>query len=784
MMIRDYLKIASRNIIRDKGYSFINIAGLAIGLACCIVILLWVQDELSYDRFHQNARHLYRLNTRDSRNPDQIIVSSSFALAPRLKALYPEVVHYSRYWYYGSTVKYKNRSFKTHGRFCIVDPAFFEMFTFPFVKGDPETALTDRHSVVVSDSTAKKIFGDEDPLGKVLKVDDAADFTVTGVIKDAPHNSHLQFDYLSHIRLMPEERLTSQEFVGPSYVLLDKGASAEAFNRKIAHLYREIDAETTLQPYLQKFTDIHLYRWGRPGRIRYVYIFSIIALFILIIACINFMNLATARSIHRAREIGIRKVAGADRLDIIKQFLWEAIQSSFVALVLALVLVELLTPLFNSLSGKQMGSVLSGGGLVLSGIIGLTLLTGLLSGSYPALFLSAYQPVKVMRGDAGSGTKGAVFRAVLVVLQFSISVGLIICTIVIYVQLNYIKDKDLGFDRDFVLSIADNPALRQRLGQFRNELLKNGDIVSVTAASTLPNDVGQVMTINWQGNPNEDGIAMRYAAVDHDFIRTFGMEIVKGRDFSREFATDADEAYIVNETALKRMELENPIGKEIHFSTADGERYSHKGKIIGVVRDFHFRSLHEEIGPFVLRIYPPWFSYIFVKVRPGKVTAALAYIEKTANRMAPGHPFGIRFLDDAVNEMYRAEQQMGAIINAFAVLAILISCLGLFGLASFMTEKRTREIGIRKVLGSSVPAVVSLLSRSFSKWVLLANLVAWPLAFYAMNRWLQNFAYRTPIGIGVFILSALLALAIALFTVSYQSIKAATTNPITTLRSP
>ena len=779
----NYLKIFFRNITRDKGYSFINIAGLAIGLACCIVILLWIQDELSYDRFHQNAESLYRLNTRDSRNPDQIVVSSSFALAPRLKALYPEVVHYCRYWYYGSTVKYKNRSFKAHGRFCIVDPAFFEMFTFPFVRGDPKTALANRHSVVLSDSTAKKIFGDEDPLGKVLKVDDAADFTVTGVIKDVPHNSHLQFDYLSHIRLMPEERLASPEFVGPSYVLLDKGAPAEAFNRKIAHLYREIDAETTLQPYLQKFTDIHLYRWGRPGRIRYVYIFSIIALFILIIACINFMNLATARAVHRAREIGIRKVAGADRLDIIKQFLGESVQSSFVALVLALVLVELLTPLFNSLSGKQMGSVLSGGGLVLSGIIGLTLFTGLLSGSYPALFLSAYQPVKVMRGHSGSGTRGGIFRAVLVVLQFSISVGLIVCTIVIYIQLNYIKDKDLGFDRDFVLSIADNPALLQRLGQFRNELLKNSDIVSVTAASTLPNDVGQVMAINWEGNPNEERIGMRYAMVDHDFIRTFGMEIVKGRDFSREFATDADEAYIINETALKRMELEAPIGKEINFS-ADGDRYYHKGKIIGVVRDFHFRSLHEEIAPFVLRIYPPWFSHIFVKVRPGKVTAALAYIEKTAKRVAPGNPFEIRFLDDAVNEMYRSEQQMGSIINAFTVLAVLISCLGLFGLASFMTEKRSREIGVRKVLGSSVPAVVSLLSRSFSKWVLLANLLAWPAAFYAMDRWLQNFAYRTSIGIGIFIFSAVLALAIALFTVSYQSIKAATTNPLTTLRSP
>lgn len=780
-MFKNHLKVALRYLFQHKGYSLINIAGLAVGMACCILILLWVRDEISYDRFHENAENLYRINSRDSENPEGIIVSSSFAVAPKLKALFPEIALYSRFWYYGSMVEFRHKRFRTHNRFCIVDPAFFQMFSFPFLKGDPAKALRDRHSVVITQETARKIFGHEDPMGKLLKIDDEKDFTVTGVIKDVPPNSHLQFDYLSHIELMPRERLENFESVGPSYVLLRKGVSVPRFNKKIADFYLRFDPDTTWQPYLQRFTDIHLNRWGLPGRIKYVYIFSIIALFVLVIACINFMNLSTARSLPRAKEIGIRKVVGAKRNDIIKQFFGESVLLSFISLLFALMLVEFLIPLFNTLTGKDLKLFFPGNISILLGGVVIALLTGIIAGSYPALFLSALHPSKIFRRKWDHGAGSSSFRTVLVVIQFSISVGLIIGTIIIYSQLNYIKNRGLGFDKDFIVSISENPVLLRKFNDFRNELLKSTDILSVTAASTLPSDVGQTMEINWRGNTAKKGISMSYAMVDHDFIKTFNMKLAEGRDFSRDFSTDTTEAYIINETAAGLMKINSPPGKEIYFDSSSG-RYYHKGKIIGVVKDFHFKSLHREIGPFVMRIYPPWFSKIFVRIKPGHAASSVHHIKRVVEQMAAGYPFEFSFLDEEVNEMYRSERQMGTIINSLAVLAIFISCLGLFGLSTFLAEQRSKEIGIRKAMGSSIPGVITLFSRSFARWILIANMIAWPLAYFAMSRWLQNFAYRININPLAFILSAVITLGVAMITVGYQSVKAAVADPVKALR--
>ncbi len=786
IMFKNYFKIALRNVVKYKGYSFINISGLAIGMACFILIFLWVQDELSFDKFHENAPELYRINTRDSENPDVITHNSSFALAPGLKEQYPQIAAFTRWWFYGNLVKYKDKVFKTHFKFRTADPAIFEMFTFPFIKGDPKTALTNLNSVVITQETAKKIFGNEEPMGKVLIVDNEREFTVTGVLKNIPRNSHLQFDYLAHIELMPKERLQSWEMVGDSYVMLQKNTSVEDFNRKIANFYRTrppgpgINIDTTYEPYLQPFTKIHLYEFGWPGRIKQVYIFSIIALFILFVACINFMNLATARSGCRAKEVGLRKVVGAQRGHIVRQFLGESIVLSFIALLFAVILVELLLPFFNNMLGKQTPGILSGNPVVLLSLAGITIITGIIAGSYPALFLSSFQPVKVLKGALNSGVKSSLFRTILVVAQFFISIVLIICTIIVYQQLNYILSRNLGYNKDYVISLPINNDYRKNYESFKNELIQNHGVSYVTAASSLPTQVGQGIGINWKGNPDDEELSVRFLMVDFDFIEAFDMKIVHGRSLSKTYATDAAEAYILNEKAVKLMGLESPLGTRVSFG--EGLRFEHKGIIVGVVKDFHFRYLYEEVGPFLLRIYPPWFEYLFVKMKPENILSTINHVEKISKKYAPDYPFEYSFLDDSLDELYKSERQMGRIFNYFAFLAIFISCLGLFGLAAYMAEQRSKEISVRKVLGASVQDVVLLLSREFIKWVVIANVFAWPVAYFIMNKWLQDFAYRTNINGLVFLFSSLLTIFVAIITVIFQAVKAATANPVDALK--
>lgn len=790
-MLWNYLKVTWRNIKRYKGYSFINIIGLAVGLASCILILLWVQDELSYDRFHADADDLYRVVSEWHKTvPATHYWPVCAPLAPALKEEFPEIVKAARFTRLrrGQLVKFGDKNF-IEAQICLTDPDFFEMFTFPFVKGNVQTALSNPESFVLTENMAAKYFGREDPIGKTLNINNEYDFVVTGVIKNIPHNSHLQFDFLApFIRIEDFERawavLDNWTLNGfATYVQLDKNASPVEVTDKIAPILQKHVQESKDVIYLQSLRDIHLYSshilFGIEGQgdIRYVYIFSIVAFFVLVIASINFMNLSTARSSNRAKEVGLRKVVGAKRAQLIKQFFCESVVMAFCSLILAVVLVELFLPVFIKLSGKQLSLDFTSHMNILSAIVLLTLITGFISGSYPALFLSSLRPVKILKGISKTEGQGYLFRRVLVVSQFSLSILLIICTVVVSHQVGFMRNKKLGFNREQVAYFPIRDELVPRYESFKSELIKNAGIKNVAASSNLPTS-GVILTtdkVTWEGKNPEEVVVLEVTSAGYDFTETFNMELVKGRSFSKEFPSDEEEAIVINETAEKIIGIEDPVGKQLVFGES-------AVTIIGVVKDYHFKSLHSEIEPLVLAIVPSLYRYVFVKLDAGNISDTLTSIENTWKTFFPETPFVIHFLDEAYEKLYRSEQRMGTLFNYFAILAVVISCLGLFGLASFMAEKRTKEIGIRKVLGASVTGIVVLLNKQFAKWVLVANIIAWPIAYYAMSQWLQGFAYRIDLEVWTFALAAVVALVIAVMTVSYQSVKAAMTSPADSLR--
>jgi putative ABC transport system permease protein len=783
-MLKNYLKIALRNIKRHKGYSLINIVGLAVGMACCILILLWVQDELSYDRFHENADDIYRviqnINFADHSTTWTI---TQGPLGPSLKEDFPEIINATRITDRGFRLTYDDKSYDEE--VGMADGSLFEMFTFPLVKGDPATALSDPSSIVLTEEMAEKYFGDEDPIGKTIKADNQWDFQVTGVMRDVPRNSHLQFDFLIPFIFGRELNYTVDHWGNSSfrtYVQLPKGAPVQEVISKISgYLIEKPTIEKDARLNLQPLTRIHLYSNYEydsvHGDITYVTLFSIIAFFILLIACINFMNLATARSGNRAKEIGMRKVAGAHKVDIIRQFYGESILLAFIALLLAVVFVWLLLPVFNNLAAKELSLNITGNLSILMGLLCIAILSGIISGSYPAFFLSAFQPVMVLKGFRLSGLKGSIFRKTLVIFQFSLTILLIICTIGVYNQLDYMRNRKLGYDKEHMIYLRMRGDIREKFDSVKNELLQNPNILGVTASSNVPTS-GYYFSNSlwrWDGQNPDEEILMRAVLVDFDYFKTFGMEIAEGRSFSKEFPTDATEAIMVNEEAVKAMGMESPLGKRLSLQDDNF-------KIIGVVKNYHFRSLRQEIGPLILLYYPKYCRVLFAKLKSDQTPQTIGYIEDIWKRFAPGYPFNYRFLDEALDRLYRSEQRIGTLFRYFSILAILISCLGLLGLASFMAEQRTKEIGIRKVLGATAPNIVALLSKEFTKWVIVANIIAWPVAYFALNKWLQSYAYKTNVAFWSFILSGVIALLIALLTVSYQSIKAALANPVDSLR--
>ena len=783
-MIKNYIKIALRNLTRHKGYSLINITGLAIGMACCILILLWVQDELRFDRFHKNADNICRV-IQDIKFSDY---STTWAitqgpLGPSLKEDFPEIVNFTRVTGRRFRLNHGDQSFDEV--LGMADGSIFEMFTFPLIEGDPQTALSDPHSIVLTEEMAKKYFGDEHPIGKILKADDQYDFLVTGIMEEFPLNSHFRYDFLIPFIFGRELKYTVDNWRNSqfsTYVQVQEGISYQEVVQKISgYLYEKPTIEKDAKLNLQPLERIHLYsnyEFDRPhGDITYVTIFSLIAFFILLIACINFMNLTTARSANRAREVGMRKVAGAYRRDLVRQFFGESILLAFIALIFAVGIVVLLLPVFNDLAAKELSFGISGNVHSLLVLVGIALLTGIIAGSYPALFLSAFQPAIVLKGTLHSGTRGSIFRKVLVVLQFSLTILLIVCTTIVYNQMNFMRNRKLGYHKEYLVYAALRGDMRQQFDVVKEELLKNPNILDVTSSGNTPT-YGYNFSNSlwrWEGQDPDEEILMRASFIDYNYFETFGMEIIEGRSYSKEFSTDPTEALIVNEEAVKVMGMESPLGKQLGIG-------DNQAKIIGVVKNYHFRSLKQKIEPLILILNPQNCWALFARLNSEDVSKTIGHMEKIWGQFAPGYPFNYRFMDEAIDNLYRSEQQIGTLFRYFSILAIFISCLGLFGLASFMAEQRTKEIGIRKVLGATVSNILLLLSKEFAKWVLIANLIAWPVAYYAMNRWLQGYAYRINIALWSFILAAVLALAIALFTVSYQAVRAATANPADALR--
>jgi putative ABC transport system permease protein len=778
-MFKNYLKITLRNFLRNKLVATINILGLAVGMACFILIALWVQDELSYDKFHTKKDKLYLLTIA---HPNDIVdYNVPYALAPALASEYPEILEYTRIYELDTmtcSFKYQHQNGQQvkfyEDSVILVDPCFLSMFTFHLIKGDPNTALKNPNALILREEIAKKYFGEDDPIGKKLTFNNREDLIVTGVVR-VPSNSHIQFDFLAPL---DDDLATNWNWKDQSFVLMDKNVQLDDFRDKIAgsfHTHYPHNFSGTLKVDIMPMTKVHL----SFGRMTYVYIFSVIAAFILFIACINYMNLTTAGSSNRAKEVGLRKVVGAKKTHLIYQFFGESIFMSLFSFLLSLLFVKMALPVLNILTSKQLTFFPTQTSAIYLFLFCLVLFVGVVSGSYPALFLAGIKPVDTLRASFHFRNNRSLFRVVSVIGQFTISVLLIVCTAVVFKQLNYVQNRPLGINTDYVLKLPFNTDLKRRYPIFRNELLRNPNILLVSAGQAVPYDEDyKTQGVEWNAKDSDFVPNIRYAITDADFIELFEIEILEGRSFDRANIADRNN-YVVNQTAVKYMGMESPIGQWLKF-------WGQEGQIIGVVEDFHHVSLHREIMPQLFTINPRFaanaLKYVFVKINSVNIPDTMKYIQETLVKNGPNYPVEYDFLDQGIGALYQSEQKLGKIFTYFAMLAIFISCLGIFGLSAFSVEQRTKEIGIRKIMGSSVSGITFLLSKEFSRWILLANIIAWPIAFYVMHKWLENFAYRTGINVVLFLLAGGLSLVIAALPVGYQALKAATSNPVDALR--
>ncbi|MFC2166160.1 ABC transporter permease, partial [Acidobacteriota bacterium] len=724
-MLKNYIKIALINLKKHKVFSFINIFGLAIGIACCILITTYVFHELSYDKYHKKADRIYRLRSDLKISGDHLeFPKSSLPMGEYLVENYPEVLSAVRFrGPMRLPVRNREKMFYLD-RFFFSDNSVFEIFDFPLVKGNPQTALTTAFTCVITEDTAKKYFGVEDPIGKVLNVNNNWDLTVTGIVKNVPRNSHFGFDMLCSLETFAREnKWDMQQWLSLNnytYILLQEGYDYKLLEQKFPELIEKnmgrmlkyVKGEFLLS--LQPLTRIHLYsnlmqEIAGNSNIVYIYIFSVIALFILAIACINFMNLSTARSANRAREVGLRKVLGANRAKIIKQFLAESVFTSLISLVIALFLFELTLPLFRSLSGVELNINYSGNPWLIPSLIGLAVIVGLIAGSYPAFFLSSFQPVRVIKGLFKSGSGNTRFRSVLVIVQFTISVALIVGTIIVFNQLNYMKNKRLGFQKEqvVVIPISDESTL-DSLRPIRAELSRHNGILGIAAASHVPGQTTYYNPFIPEGFSLDEMQYMGQLYIDHEFIPTMGIDMAAGRNFSADLQTDLQQSCIINETAAKKFGWDNPVGKTIHELRQSGRKEGRT--VIGVVKDFHFESLHKQISPLFIGYTSHAINSLSVRISSDNIPKTIALLKDKIGQFDPHRPFEYSFLDETFDAQYRAEERLGRIFSYFSVLAIFIACLGLFGLASFTAEQRTKEIGIRKVLGASVSGIIVLLS--------------------------------------------------------------------------
>lgn len=810
-MLKNYLKIAFRNLSKYKFISFINLFGLTVGLTCCLLILTYILHETSYDRYNTKADRIWRV-TRSFNNKEGIVSLHLGAVAPPfgplLKNDFPDIEQVSRILPTGtSTFHYDDKIFNEKDGY-FAENNIFSIFDINITEGDRHTALADPYSMMITREMARKYFGDADPINKMVRLDNQINFKITGIYEPLPENSHFHPGYILSFNTLKDSTIYGEKGLQHNwgnnafftYLLLPKDYPAKSMEAQFpAFLDRRMEgnygpgskASQFTKLYLQKLTDIHLRshldeEMEQNGDISRVYVFGAIALFILLIACINYMNLSTARSTLRAKEIGIRKVSGAGRPELISQFLCESVLIGYLSFILAATLTFLLLPSVNNLTGLH----LSISSLLTPAVIVPVLLTpmlvGLLSGAYPALFLSSFQPVKVLKGLFKAGSNTASFRKILVVAQFSISIVLIISTAIVFQQLHFMQNASLGFNKDHIVVMDNIDAVDKNYNSFRSALLENTHFLSVTRSSRIPS--GRLL--DEQGASTESGDSLRpvtadikYVAVDHDFLKTYNIPIVAGRDYSRSYGTDTNN-FILNVAAANVLGMQDPqklVGRNFSYGNT-------KGKVIGVMGNFNFESMHQQIIPMIFLMPNSNYNgntgfHLSVKLAGGDITSSIAYLEKTWKHYAPEVPFEYTFLDDHFEKLYKTEQQQGSLFTIFSGIAIFIACLGLFGLSAFTITQRIKEIGVRRVLGASTTSIVQLLSTDFLKLVVIAACIAFPIAWYAMHKWLGDFAYRIPIEWWVFLAAGFLAAAIALATISFQAVRAALTNPVKSLRS-
>ena len=779
-MIRNYFISTIRNLVRNKVFALINIFGFAVGIACVILFFLWVSDEVSYDRFHQNKERTYNLLSIFARGDGNSMSVTPFPLTPTLSERHPEVEAYSRYWQYSSLVSYGETTYMDE-KIHLVDPGFLKMFSFPVISGDVSEAFTNRSSIAITESEALKYFGDEDPIGKILTINMRLKLSVVAVLKDPPKNTIFDFSMLASIQHVDENRLYDDwTYAGASYIMLTEGSSYLSFQEKVKDIYKEFNEDSDVTLALQPMKDIYLYRDGKANRIIYVYLFSGIAIVILLLACINYMNMSTARSLKRTREIGLRKVTGARKDQIVVQFLGESMFYSLISLFIALILVELVRPLFNSLTLKQL-ELHYNDPQFLAGLLFIYLFTSLISGLYPAFVLSSYKPIQIMGGVGGS-TGNKKFLNGLIIIQFTISIALIISSVTINRQVNYIQNKDLGMNKEKMIVMPFGGDLIQIYDVLREQIMSLPSVVNVSASYDLPFFLTSGVGLTWEGAAEEDAFGVSYNMVDYDFIETMEIEMLEGRTFSREYASDDSIAYIINETAMKRMGMDHATGINVNFTHPHLPAHLRKGTIIGVVKDFNIRPVQEEIGPLVLRIYRPFYRHLYIRYNSDDPSELLTSLNEIQSGIYKGLPFHYSFFDQEVDQLYSVEYRTGRIIKYFTIISIIISCLGLFGMAMMDLELRKKEIAIRKVLASSVHQIIELILKRYFKWMIVSFFIATPIAFYLTKMWLQGFAYGIKISPWTYLFSLISVIIIAFLTLGFLSRRSARANPAQILK--
>jgi putative ABC transport system permease protein len=794
MCIRDrfknLLKTTVRYIRKHVGYSLLNVLGLTLGITSALFLIIYVSDELSYDRYHEKADRIYRVSSKITETDDQFTwIVAQIPFGPQAAQDYPEIESFTRFINMPRALyKYEDKEYNEEN-FYYADSTVFDIFTFKLLSGEVKSAVKDPKKIVLTKTAAARYFGKSDPIGKTL-TEGANTYEVTGVIEDVPSNSHFRFDAITARNNLPKQIGSWGNFGVFTYLLLPQNLDVKAFETKIQGMYdaymKQIfgPINIKIEYILEPIKRIHLYSTNAnepepTGSITYVYIFGIVAIFLILIAAMNYMNLATARSTRRARELGLRKVVGSRRSALVMQFLGESVALTLISLIISIILMIVLLPKFNLLAGKSFSPEILYSPVVLISLLGIVLITGIFGGSYPALFLSRFSPVTVLKGEITQGSAGSLFRKILVVIQFSISVAMIVCTLVVFRQLNYLKNKDQGFDQKNVVSLQlNNREMIRKYPLLKQLMLGNEDIKYVTSTNTPMGEGSGKLVFNVETDQGMSQRGINFTVVDHDFVETLGIKIVQGRDFQKDMPSDTLNGVLVNETFVKRMGWSDPIGKKIEA----GDENTLRARVVGVIADYHQTGMYNEIESLLLA-YREFNNILYIKLSGNNTEQTLSFIESKWKEVFPDQPFAYTYLSERFNRQFEADEKRGLIFTMFTILAILIACLGLFGLASYMVEQRTREVGIRKVFGASEGVVIRLISREFLILVTISIIIAVPAAYLIMSNWLENYIYRTSVGVPLLLLAAGLTLVITFITVGYKAYQASVMNPANAIRT-